>query len=121
MIKDPIPTPLTPTQSADVISYYDRFENPLGTRQRIPLARVAIHAALKEYSIVPSGEALLTFEEANEGLAHLSHEDLARTGGWPVEPTDTQWEEIYKVSDSQSVPVDEAYYQVMGIEPSHWK
>ena len=41
--------------------------------------------------------------------------------GWPVEPTEEQWEEISATSDKRAIPIDEAYAQVMGIRPTHWK
>lgn len=118
-------TPLTPEQAADVINYFDQWENARsyenGWKRKVPLARVALHAAMKNYSILPSGEALLSFDEANTGLAHLNHKDTEAVGGWPVEPSDEQWEQIEHIAETRPSPLDEAYYQVMGVKPAGWK
>ena len=126
------PTPLSPAQAADVIRYYDLAENAdyheaKRGKRKIALALVAIHAASGKHSIMPDKAPLLTHDEKDAGLEYLALQSRATSSGdealgsWPVEPTDEEWEQIYRKSDTQAIPIDEAYAQIMGIVPNHWK
>ena len=131
-MKEQIPTQLTPAQAADVIHYYDLAENAdfytYNRRQRkIALGLVALHTTSRNHSILSDKTPLLTHEEMTAGLDYLgkpSQKEVTESDtpwGWPVEPTEEQWEEIFATSDKRAIPIDEAYAQVMGIGPTHWK
>lgn len=117
---------ITPAQAADVIAFYDTFENELlhrnNWKRKVSLGQVAIHTAMRSHSILPGDEPLLSYKEAEEGLEHL--QGLSQTqelGSWPVEPTAKEWEDIFKLSDRRPCPVDEAYAAIMGVKPLRWK
>ena len=117
---------ITPAQAADVIKFYDDAENELPFRnnwkRKVSLGQVAMHTAMRSRSILPSGEPVLNHKEAQAGLDYLSQESQVRElGSWPVEPTEQEWEEIFKLSDVRPCSTDEAYGAIMGIKPLHWK
>ena len=116
---------ITPAQAADVIAFYDTFENERPHRnnwkRKVSLGQVAMHTAMRSHSILSGGEPLLSYKEAEEGLEHLQSPSQAQElGSWPVEPTAREWEDIFKLSDKRSCPVDEAYAEIMGVKPPRW-
>ena len=69
--------PLTPEQAADVITYYHEAANreveEHGRSYKVPLGEAALRATMWRHSILPNGEAPLTFNEMQIGLAHIDH------------------------------------------------
>ena len=124
------PTALTPSQAADVIRYYDLHENAdyhEGRRRNrgTALGLVAIHAAESKHSILPDAAPLLAFDEVKLGLDYINKPPqpqaaVQELGSWPIKPTDDEWEEIDRVSNTRAIPLDEAYASVIGVRPNHW-
>lgn len=63
---------LTAEQAADVILYFDAWENGKARENRwpdkTPLAQVAIRASLPSHSILPDKKPMLSHAEMKEGL-----------------------------------------------------
>lgn len=125
-------TSLLPAQAADVISYYDKHDNERSLKnnwkRKKSLGQVAFDTTRRLHSILPSGEALLTADEAAAGLEYYQESLQDKTvekipedvSPWPIEPTDSQYEKIFAEVDKGVVPLDEAYAHVMHEIPAHW-
>ena len=111
---------ITPAQAADVIRYYDQVENAESLRnnwkRKVSLGQVALHTAMRSHSILPGRtESLLNPREAAAGLDYIQQQssNVPEVQPWPVEPTDGQWEQIYRLSDTRPCSVSVAYGAVM--------
>lgn len=116
-MKEQKQTQLTPEQAADVIRYYETAEKV--SKGERSLAEIAVIVAGKTHSILPGQEPLLTHPEASAGLEHIlqrQRQERETISSWPEEPSDEEWEKIYKLNDQ--MPLVDAYAAVMGVWPA---
>ena len=117
------PSSLTPAQAADVINYYDRSENAryhtYGGKRKVPLALVALHTSFISRSILPSGESMLTSDEALGGLNYLRLEE-SQGGDLPTaqeesssDPTPEEEAQIERLVDLWQYSYTDAFHAVM--------
>jgi len=101
--------------------YHNRWR-----RLKASAGQVAIRTTLSRYSILPSGEPLLTASEMEAGRAYIEEGNskppeaiavltlnMQHVAAWPKEPTDDEWVRIEAYADKRGCSYDDAYRAIM--------
>lgn len=99
---------LTSQQAADVIQYFHNGENrearKKGRKDKVSLAKAAMHAVSRRHSLLPEKTPMLTYDEMSAGIEYIENP--------PRLKSDEYYNEAERRVDLRGFSYDDAYREL---------